>query len=196
MVGRLSVTELRRNMMHMLVGILIVLFINIYPQKISLLTLSIIIILGLFISLLSKVVSIPIINWFLKNFDRSEDIKSFPGKGALFLFLGSVATLYLYDVQIASAAILILAVGDSLNILIGKPFGISVIPFDTKKMFVGSVGGFVGAFIVASFFVALVPAMIASAVAMIVEMLDFGKLQVNDNILIPIFSGLVLYLLI
>ncbi len=196
MKPKLARNELRRNIFHILLGVIIVAFINLYPERVSLLVLAIILILGLFISLLSRVVSIPVVKWFLKTFDREEDMKKFPGKGALFFFLGSVTALYLYGVQIASAAILILAVGDSINLLVGKPFGRVVNPLDTKKMFEGSIAGFVAGFIVASLFVPLIYAIIASAVAMLVEMIDFKEMQVNDNILIPLFSGLVLWLLL
>jgi len=196
MKKNLEKSELRRNIFHILIGIIIVAFINIYSVQLSLLVLAVIIILGLFISLLSKAVSVPVISWFLENFDRPEDIKRFPGKGALFFFLGSAATLYLFGIQIASASILILAIGDSLNILVGKPFGRVTNPLNSRKMIEGSFAGFVGGFIAASFFVPWMPAMIAAAVAMIVEMIDFKEMQVNDNILVPLFSGLVLYLIL
>jgi len=196
MVQKLTKNELGRNVVHMFVGLITVLFINLYPPRIALLTFAILLILGLFISILSRAVDVPIVKWVLNNFDRPEDVAKFPGKGALFFILGSALTLMVFGVQIASASILILAVGDSLNILIGQPFGKIVNPLNTKKMFEGSIAGFVGGFIVASFFVPLIPAMIAAAVAMMVEMIDFGELQVNDNVLVPLASGLILYLLL
>jgi dolichol kinase len=194
--GGISNLELRRNVFHIFLGILLVSFINLYSVEISLFTFAVIILLGLFISILSRAVHIPVVTWFLHNFEREDDLKTFPGKGALFFFAGSVIALYLYGVQIASACILILAVGDSVNILIGKPFGKIPNPLHSKKMIEGSIAGFIASFIVASFFVPLMPAIIASAVAMLIESIDFGRLQINDNILIPVFAGMVLYFLI
>lgn len=160
------------------------------------LVLTMLTIIGVIISLISKTYKIPGIYQFLKFFDRPEDMQRLPGKGAIYFFLGSALSLLLFGKNIASAAIIILAVGDSMTYIIGKPFGKIKTPLSDKKLLEGAIAGWVLATAAAMLFVNFTAAVAASFTAMLVEFMDLGKRQVNDNFLIPIISGIVLVMLV
>ena len=64
------------------------------------------IIIGVLISFICKRVdNFPIFSWFIKNYERDEEIKTFPGKGLIFYFVGVLLVIQLFDKDIAIAAI-------------------------------------------------------------------------------------------
>jgi HAD superfamily phosphoserine phosphatase-like hydrolase len=110
----------------------------------------------------------------------------------LYFAIGILITLLLFPAPVNGAAIAIFALGDSTASLFGglmkKP-----LPFNKGKTLEGSLVGFFFAFLAGSFFVSPVLALIGAAVAMTIESLP---LPVNDNILIPLGTGLALMLMI
>jgi dolichol kinase len=182
--------ETRRNIFHILAGIGFIILL--YYDLINSLILFEFFSIALFISFISLYVKIPILYWFLKKFDRKEDINVFPGKGAVMFVLGVfIASLFPKDIMLAGIAILTL--GDSFNVIFGVRGRVKQ-PFNNKRFIEGFLAGLVAAFIGALFFVSQFEAFIAATVAMMFEGLDM-KYRINDNVMIPLISCSVIYLL-
>jgi dolichol kinase len=82
--------------------------------------------------------------------------------------------------------------GDSVASLFGGLISTSL-PFNKGKTWEGSLAGFFFAFLAGTFFVSPLLAFIGAAIAMTVEVLP---LPVNDNVLVPVITGVALTLLI
>mgnify|MGYP001611266033 CR=1 FL=1 len=100
--------ELRRQIFHALLGLVLVILLNF--DLINIKILIFILIIGLVISFLSNKYKIPVIKWFLEKFDREINIK---GQGVLTYFIGVIVALLLFEKNIALASIIVLALGDS-----------------------------------------------------------------------------------
>ena len=182
--------EAKRQLFHMLLGIAIVALL-IYGL-INKSHIFFLIIIGIIISFLSKKHKIPVICWFLRNFDREKDLKSFPGKGVIFYLIGVFLVLSFLPLDIAMSAILVLAFGDSVSHLFGLKHGKIRHPFADKKFFEGMIAGFIAAFIGASVFLPWHEALIASFFAMLAESIEIkiGAEKVDDNIIIPLVAAI------
>ncbi|MFQ5759250.1 MAG: diacylglycerol/polyprenol kinase family protein, partial [Candidatus Bathyarchaeia archaeon] len=101
-------------------------------------------------------------------------------------------SLLLFPTPINYASVAVLTLGDGFATIFGRKIGRTVFPFNKGKMMEGSIFGFLFAFMGAMLFVSPVKALIAAATGMIIECLP---LPVNDNLTIPIISGLALTLL-
>lgn len=188
--------EIRRQIFHLLLGFVIV---SLYLLKI--LTVKILMVIffaGIIISLLSYKYKIPLIHWFLKNFEREEDLKTNPGKGPLTYVGGALLTLMLFKEEAALAAIMVLAVGDSISHMIGKHFGKRKYSISSPKHLEGTLAGIFAASITASLFVSPRIAFLGSSAAMIVESIELkiGKTLIDDNLVVPLVAGLVMHLLL
>jgi len=182
--------ELRRQVVHLLLGIVIVVLISYNLLDINKLFVALLI--GIIISLISKKKEIYGIRWWLKNFDRKND--PFPGYGAITYFLGCIIVLGLFREDIALASILVLAFGDSFCHL-GR-FGKITNPFNKNKFLEGTVIGIIMGTVGALFFVDLKVAFFGSLVAMSAEGIELAILRkkIDDNLLIPIVSALIMAL--
>ncbi len=183
--------EVRRQLFHIFLGtaILILLVLNILTVKI----LFIIFLSGLLLALLSLRFAIPFVSWFLDKFERRS---VFPGKGALFFFLGSILSLSLFPRDVALASIAVLTFGDSFAPLFGIYFGRIRTRFNGRRYLEGFIIGFLAALAASYFFVPLIPALLGSFVAMAFEFLEvrFRGYSIDDNIFIPLISGAVIYI--
>ena len=110
----------------------------------------------------------------------------------IYFALGILLTLLLLPFPANSAAIAIFALGDSAASLVGGAFSGKPLPLNKAKTLEGSLAGLLFAFLAGSVFVAPWVALVGAAVAMLVESLP---LPLNDNISIPLCTGLVLTLL-
>ncbi|UCC44296.1 MAG: phosphatidate cytidylyltransferase [Candidatus Zixiibacteriota bacterium] len=111
--------------------------------------------------------------------------------GATYILLSVCLTVALYDKPIAIAALAFIAVGDTFAALIGRRFGRHRFG---RKSVEGSLGCLLGTLIVA-FLVPGIPLSVAvfgAAVATAVEAVSF---RIDDNITVPIVSGLAMTLL-
>lgn len=106
--------------------------------------------------------------------------------------LGIAISLLIFPVPIGYVAITILTLGDGFAHIFGLKFGNIRLPFNKGKNLEGSIFGFLFAFLAAMIFVDPVRALIGTAVGIIVEGLP---LPVNDNLAMPLISGLVLTLI-
>lgn len=188
--------ELRRQLFHAFAGLGLVLLL--YYNLIDSFTVFIGVILGGVLCFLSKKMYIPIFTWFLRNFEREEQIKIFPGRGSLFFFIGVLLVLQLFEKDIALAAIMILTLGDSVSHLVGRYFGRikNIFNGHSRKLLEGTYAGVLAGFFGALFFVPVPEAFFGSLGAMIAEALEFNmnKKSIDDNLIIPLVAGTVMLL--
>lgn len=111
----------------------------------------------------------------------------------LYFAFGILITLLIFPHPANSAAIAIFSLGDSTASIIGCVLPKKFLPLNRGKTLTGTLGGFLFAFLAGLAFVHPWLALIGAATAMTVEYLP---LPVNDNLLMPVCTGLVLALLI
>ncbi len=115
---------------------------------------------------------------------RKHEINNFTG--ATYLMISAVICIAVFPADIAFVAISFLAIGDTLAALIGIPFGKRKL-LETHKSLEGSIACFTGTFVFALFFLNPIVSMVGAFTATIAE---FSKIPMDDNIKIPISSGL------
>ena len=182
--------EIKRKFLHLILGIILVtllMFGFIGVLHVFILTIIVIIIL-----LVNKRYKVPGMDWFLKNFERDENLKIFPGKGFIFYLIGSLLVLLLFPKEIALPAILVLAFADSIGHLFGLRFGRIRHPFVSTKFLEGWIVGLASGFIGALIFVPWHEALAASFFAMLVEGIEvkIGADEVDDNLIIPLVAAI------
>jgi len=106
--------------------------------------------------------------------------------------LGIAISLLIFPEPIRYVAIATLTLGDGCAHIFGMKFGRTRLPFNKGKNLEGTIFGFLFAFLGAMIFVDPVRALIAAAVGMLVEGLPS---PINDNLTMPLASGLVLTLI-
>ena|SRR3989338_3382181 len=192
----LSKLELKRQLMHILVGLVTITLI--YYNSLSPFSLLLLIITGIMLSFLCKRVRIPIISTFLDHVEREEQRKNFPGKGTIFFFIGVLLSLQLFERNIAYASIMILTFGDSVSHLFGAKFGRwrNIFNGKSKKLLEGTLMGTLAGFFGAVFFVPIPEAFLGSLGAMIAEVIkiDFNENTLDDNLVVPLIAGTVMLL--
>lgn len=181
--------EWQRKLLHIALGLLLVLFIQENILKVN--ALGILVFLAFALSLLERKRRIPLFSSLLDTFERQAVRKYFPAKGLLFFLAGSFLSVLFFPKDIALASIMALALGDSISHLFGIHFGKVVHPLADKKFLEGAIAGFVAAFFGALLFVSPIEALAASFAAMLIEALEVKvrKIQVDDNLLIPLAAG-------
>lgn len=188
--------ELRRKILHVVLGTLVIFSIIInFPVKWILFYM---LLAGFIISMILLYWKIPLIWKTLSFFERPVYLKRFPGKGLLFFFSGCLFVLKLFPQNIALASIAILTFGDPISNIFGLFGKIKhKKPFNKLKNIEGSIAGIIAGTIASSFFVGFLNAFIASFGAMLAEAISFklGIENVDDNIIVPLVAGTILYLL-
>jgi dolichol kinase len=110
----------------------------------------------------------------------------------IFFAFGIAVSLLVFAAPICYAAIAVLTLGDGGAHLFGMKFGKHPLPTNKGKSVEGTIAGLVCAFLGALFFVNPLMALIAAAVGMLIEGLPN---PLNDNLLLPLVSGIVLVLI-
>lgn len=110
----------------------------------------------------------------------------------IFFALGIMLSLVIFKDPVNYASVIILTFGDGFATIFGKKLGRTVIPFNKGKRLEGSVLGFTCAFLGALIFLTPVKALIGAVTGMIIEVLP---LPINDNLTIPLVTGMVLTLI-
>lgn len=185
--------EFRRQIAHLIIGVVIAA--GVFFKFITTEFLTFILALGGLLIIFAKKMTIPVVTKILEFFERKKDIKTFPGRGAFFLVLGSWLTTILFSNIVAAAAILIMAVGDAVAVVAGNLKHQTPLPYNKEKTIQGSIAAFFTATLAASFIVPFHQALIASAIAMFIESLPLkiGNFKIDDNLIIPLVAGTVLY---
>jgi dolichol kinase len=106
--------------------------------------------------------------------------------------LGIVFSLLVFPAPIAYASIAVLTLGDGFACVFGRIFGKTPLFHNRRKTVEGSICGFVCAFLGSLLFLNPVYALVAAGVGMFVESIP---VSVEDNLLIPLFSGMTLMFL-
>jgi len=116
----------------------------------------------------------------------------------IFFFVGVLLAIQLFDQNIALAAIMVLALGDSVSHIIGAQFGKlrNIFNIKSKKLFEGTVAGTIAGFIGAASFVPIPEAFLGSFAAMIAEVIqiDLNETTLDDNMIVPLVAGTVMLL--
>jgi len=186
--------EIKRQIFHIYLGLMLMLLIH--RNILNSFYILLIILFGAIISLISTKIDIPVISWFLDNFERPEYRKKFPGKGTIFFFIGVYIVTRLFQKDIALAAIMILTLGDSISHLVGKYFGKTKTKLSGKKLLEGTIAGIIMGFIGAILFVPYLEAFLASLIAMLFEAVEIKYLRIiDDNIIVPVVAALVIFLM-
>jgi HAD superfamily phosphoserine phosphatase-like hydrolase len=136
--------------------------------------------------------NLPFISAITRHAASQEELYEF-AVAPVYFAVGILLALLLFRVPISSAAIAIFALGDSTASIFGGLVSKRPLPFNKAKTLEGSLAGFFFAFLGGSFFIPPLKALIGAAVAMTVEYLP---LPVNDNVLVPLCTGLVLALIV
>ena len=184
--------EFARKIFHIASGTIISLLY--YYGIIGQIHLLILLAIGIILYFAYKHYKIPIIHQLVLAMERKENMKQ-AGLASILFLLGCTMTISLYSKEIATASILILAWGDSIAHIIGVHGRLPYI--NPKKTWEGIIAGIITGTIAAQFFVKWWISLIGTATAMLLEGLDlriFGW-KIDDNLLIPILSGLILTLL-
>jgi dolichol kinase len=101
--------------------------------------------------------------------------------------LGMILSLTLFPEPIGYASIAVLTFGDGFASIFGRKFGVRSLPFNENKTIEGSIFGFILALIGSLVFIDPLSSLISSIIGMLIEALP---IPVNDNITIPLASGL------
>ena len=192
----LTKQEFGRQILHLGIGFAVA--ITFYLDILSPLAVLLGIVVGGLASVLSKRVRLPGLSWFLDHFEREEMRKTFPGRGLIFFFVGVLLVMKLFPKDIALAAIIVLALGDSISHIVGARYGRikNIFNGHSRKLFEGTIAGAVMGFLGAWLFVPFTAAFLGSFVAMIAEVIDIdlnGK-PLDDNLIVPLVAGTVMYL--
>ncbi len=192
----LSILELKRQLMHILVGLVTLALV--YHGILSPLAIFLLIIAGIILSFLCKRMRIPVASTFLNHVEREEQRKTFPGKGTIFFFIGVLLSLQLFEQNIAYASIMVLTFGDSVSHMFGAQFGRlrNIFNGRSKKLLEGTLMGTLAGFFGAVFFVPIPEAFLGSLGAMIAEVIkiDFNENTLDDNLVVPLVAGTVMVL--
>jgi len=184
--------ELKRQILHLLFGIVIAVLL--YFDILTSFRLFMLVLIAFVICITSKRIKIPGIYWCFKNFERPDQYYKFPGKGPLLYLIGAFIVSF-FPKDIAIASIVILALGDSISHMVGR-YGSIKHPFSDKKFLEGAIAGGIVSFIVVYFILgSTLEAFLATLFAMIAEGIDIKyKLEkVDDNIVMPIVAAVVIW---
>ncbi len=192
--------ELRRKILHILTGV--VLIASVFFFK----TIDAVFWVGL-VLLVPFVVFYYITKWFshttigqraYKLTERHQGHHT-NGLGGMTYVLGVFLAyvLFAFDPLIVIVSILVLSFGDGVASYVGMKYGKNTINIEgNTKTLEGSLSGFIAATLVSLFFVDLFTAVLVSAITMAVEFVGirmFGQ-EIPDNIYIPVIAGTVLFL--
>ena len=136
--------------------------------------------------------NIPVLSFITWNAANKTELYEF-ATSPIFFALGIAVSLLVFPEPISYAAIAVLTLGDGGAHVFGMKFGKHPLPTNKGKSVEGTIAGFVCAFLGCLFFVTPVLALIAAAVGMLIEGLPN---PLNDNLLLPLVSGLVLVLMV
>lgn len=134
---------------------------------------------------------------FVAKLERKNIARPFTG--AIWFYLSCGLAFLIFPLPVASAAGAMLAVGDSLSTIIGTRFGKHRIL--GNKTLEGSLVLVIASFLISLVFVSPYPALFGSITAGIAELIpDVKRLRnlkesgwLDDNLLIPLLAGLVMY---
>tara|TARA_B100000035_G_scaffold258823_1_gene229270 strand:- start:1051 stop:1644 length:594 start_codon:yes stop_codon:yes gene_type:complete len=191
-MNKIDVSELVRKSIHLFNMIIPLVHIYIIKDKMDMLTfLSLMLIFCFFIEifrtkyfLLSKFFK-KYLFFIMRHSEKEGGIT-----GATWVFAGSLLTIILVPKPFCIVALLFLAVGDTFAALIGINYPFLKIG---RKTLSGSIGCFVTCCIIGSLFSFSLNTSTVIFGAFIATLTELSSIKINDNLSIPIFSGLSMY---
>ena len=179
--------EMERQIFHLVLGTLLACLILLLGKFYSLALFGALLVAGIFLSeLLHKGVKVQPFHWLIRRLER-EGVR--PGQGTLTLVLGSFIALVFFEPHIVFVSVLILAFADSFSTIVGRGFG--RIRIYNKKTIEGFLGGFLASFFVTLLYLDVLVGLTVCLVASLTELLS----PVDDNIIIPPLSSLIIYMM-
>ncbi|MBI2136055.1 hypothetical protein HYU06_03220 [Candidatus Woesearchaeota archaeon] len=194
--------EVKRKMFHIVLGFCVIAlyYFNIFDAS----RLFLLILFGLIVCTAAKYHKIPGIQFMLDEFERKENLKHLPGKSVIYFLSGALLAIVIFPKDLAVASLLILTIGDGISPIIGMSYGRIKHPFSNIKFIEGSIAGAILSVVGIMLFVywgyisiTFLEAFLASFAAMFFEGVEWQlhrDLQ-DDNIIIPLVSGGVIWLL-
>ncbi|MFH1425697.1 MAG: CTP--2,3-di-O-geranylgeranyl-sn-glycero-1-phosphate cytidyltransferase [archaeon] len=196
--------EIIRKSVHALTVIILVIYwfvLQKYNKQTALLTLTGILLVFIIFEYIriERRTHIPMVSSLWKHTRRAKERNRFGGD--IFILVGSILALSIFDLRIAFAVILMTTFGDLAAALIGKRFGKTWIAQMQDRAWEGIIAEFgvniiIGIII---FFIPILPEpelifslkpwliiLIMSAVATFVETVIY---KIDDNLVIPLFAG-------
>jgi HAD superfamily phosphoserine phosphatase-like hydrolase len=158
---------------------------------VPLVAVSIILVIGLYATseyLRTEGKKMPLINFITRKAASQNELYQIV-LAPVYFAIGILVTLVIFPAPASSAAIAIFAFGDSTASIFGRYLSKTPLPFNNDKSLEGSIAGFFFALLAGSFFVSPLVALVGAAIAMFIEYLP---LPINDNLLIPLITGLAL----
>lgn len=101
--------------------------------------------------------------------------------------------------EIFLSSAIVIALGDGLGELIGRPYGMHEYEIFNKKSVEGSIGVFLGSFLgmVGIFlFITEVPWLTLLIISIVVTFIEAFSIGFSDNLLMPIFTSVILYIVL
>jgi len=186
--------RIRRAILHIVSGIIILLLTIYYKDTRWLLFYGLI--LGIILSFLSFIIKIPVIGFFLENFELKRHRDEFPGKSLLFFVAGSLLVIKLFPQNIALASIAILTFADPASYFFSRVGRKYKNPINNNKTLASFLFSILVAFIAASFFIEAKYAVIAAIFSMLAESFNIKIWEdhLDDNFLIPLVAGTSIYI--
>jgi len=192
----ISRREILRQPVHILFGLFFLFLV--WKNLITIERLTIAFPLLLVVLALVKTGYFPVATPLLKWLERPKDMEILPGKSLFALFISTFLLLLWFPKQITLAALMVWAVGDGLNHLIGATLGRIPVPFNPKKNVEGPIAATIVASVGAHLFLPWVPAIIGSAFAMLVELHPhrFFGWHIPDNLTVPLAAAFAMTLVL
>jgi len=180
--------EIRRKFLHIFLGIIFFCLLIFFPKDTVLLFILVIIFGGLISAYLYTKYDLPILKWVSTTLDRPS---KFPFRGGIMFLIGCFVAVLFFSSFYAALSILILSVGDGIAAIVGHYLGKHKIV--KNKTLEGTTAFFITTLIVLIFFL---PTSKAFFVALIVALVELTTPQyIDDNITIPLVSGILLSIL-
>tara|TARA_B100001250_G_scaffold411781_1_gene441239 strand:- start:956 stop:1531 length:576 start_codon:yes stop_codon:yes gene_type:complete len=187
--------EFSRKGLHLFSSIIPLSYLWIFKEKsVLLVLLGILSIISILIELFRFKIE-PVNIFFKKFFNFMLRKNELEGSitGATWLIIGNLVTIYLYPIYIAVPALLFLSIGDSFAALFGKKIPKFKIG---QKSIIGTLAGIFSSLVVVLLVNQILPTyvlVIGAVIAMLVELIPF---PINDNLTIPILSGLIMIIVL
>ena len=191
---KIDVTELSRKTIHLLNILIPLIHIYIIKDKIDMLIfLSLMLIFCFFIEIFRSQ------NFFLSRFFKKylyfmmrSNEKQGDITGATWVFAGSLITIILVPRPFCLVALFFLSLGDTFAAIVGMNYPFLKIG---RKTLSGSFACFASCCIIGLMFSFGLDKSIIVFGALIATLTEFSSMSINDNLSIPIFSGLSMYLI-
>lgn len=180
--------ELIRQLIHVSGVFFVVLSYFLKPAALILLAIVILVLMVILFQL-DKRYHVPLFSSIFRYCKRDDEERGF-----IYFFMGITLTLLIFqfNMPVANAAILILLFGDSASTIIGKWRGKHKLPYHSHKTVEGSFAFFVVGLVLALTQVPPLPASLGVFFGALIEAYS----PVDDNIPIPLISGLIMSLVI